>query len=77
MPETTDRQYLGDGVYAGFDGYHIVLTAENGICATNTIYLEPQVIAAFNRYHNQLIAKYTPPAQEQTNETPAPDSPQS
>lgn len=38
------QQYFGDGVYAAFDGYHIVLTA-NGIGheATDTIYLEPGV----------------------------------
>jgi len=37
------KTYLGDSVYAKFDGYHIVLTTENGISTTNTIYLEEQV----------------------------------
>ena len=25
-----DKQYLGDSVYAQFDGYHVILTTENG-----------------------------------------------
>jgi hypothetical protein len=34
------KTYLGDGVYASFDSHQITLTAENGIEATDTIYLE-------------------------------------
>jgi hypothetical protein len=41
------KEYLGDGVYAEWDtdGY-LVLTTENGIAATNTIFLEPRVLQA-------------------------------
>jgi len=39
-----EKYYLGDGVYAEFDGYHIVLTTENGDSITNTIYLDPEVV---------------------------------
>jgi hypothetical protein len=39
------RRYLGDGVYVGFDGYAIVLSAENGIAAKEIV-LEPDVWAA-------------------------------
>jgi hypothetical protein len=42
--------YLGDGVYAEFDGYHIVLTTENGIETTNTIYLEPPVVRGLEEF---------------------------
>lgn len=42
MPENP-KIYLGDGAYAEFDGYGFVLTAENGIEATDRIYLEPDV----------------------------------
>lgn len=42
--------YLGDGAYANFDGYHVVLTAENGIYATDTVALEPEVLARFLEY---------------------------
>jgi hypothetical protein len=38
MREVPGREptYLGDGVYATFDGYHVVLTADG----TKTIYLD-------------------------------------
>lgn len=40
-----DKSYLGDSVYAGYDGYHLVLTTENGSGPSNTIYLDPIVFA--------------------------------
>ncbi len=45
------KQYLGDSVYADTDGYHIILTTEQGDgVASNTIYLESNVIAELNAY---------------------------
>lgn len=44
------RDYLGDGVYAVHDGFGIWLTAENGLAATDAIYLEPEVLAALVRF---------------------------
>lgn len=41
-----NKKYLGDGVYIEFDGYHHVLTTENGISASNTIALDPHVTEA-------------------------------
>jgi len=41
MPKT----YLGDGVYADWDRGNLKLTTENGVEATNTIYLELEVLA--------------------------------
>jgi hypothetical protein len=41
---------LGDGVYASFDGFQIVLTAENGAETTNRIYLDSDVIGALIRF---------------------------
>jgi hypothetical protein len=35
--------YLGDAVYAEFDGFGITLTTEDGIRVTNEIFLEPAV----------------------------------
>lgn len=46
--------YLGDGAYVNFDGYHIVLTTENGVCATDTVCLEPHVLEAFLDYVSRL-----------------------
>lgn len=48
------KEYLGDGVYANFDGFQIVLTTEDGIRATNTICLEPAVMTALSRYADRL-----------------------
>jgi hypothetical protein len=49
------KQYMGDGVYAAVDPVTglagtVVLTTENGIEATNTIVLEPEVLAVFLRW---------------------------
>lgn len=42
-----EKTYLGDAVYFDFDGYHVVLTTEDGIRITNRICLEPEAIEAF------------------------------
>lgn len=40
------KSYLGDGVYVALDVYgDVLLTTENGLTATNTIVLEPEVLA--------------------------------
>ena len=49
-----DDVYLGDGLYASFDGYQIELYASNGIQKTNQVYLDPHVLAAFLRYVESL-----------------------
>lgn len=38
------KVYLGDGVFAEFDGFAIILTTENGVSVTNRIVLEPEVV---------------------------------
>lgn len=40
------KAYLGDGVYVELENGMIKLTAEDGIRATDTIYLEPEVYRA-------------------------------
>lgn len=46
-----DKEYLGDSVYAEInDAGQIVLTTENGMDASNTIYLEPEVMRALIEY---------------------------
>ncbi len=49
------EDYLGDGLYADFDGYQIILAAndKNSGHPTDRVYLEPSVIAAFLRYINR------------------------
>ena len=41
---STNKIYLGDGVYCEFSGHDFMLTTENGIEVTNTIYLEAEAI---------------------------------
>lgn len=49
-----DKRYIGDAVYADFDGYHIVLTTENGVSISNTIALEPSVFKELVRFEQDL-----------------------
>lgn len=49
MPKT----YIGDSVYADFDGYHIILTTENGYGPSNTICLEPGLLEDIVAYHKR------------------------
>lgn len=58
------KEYLGDAVYADFDGYGIVLTTEDGIRATNTIVLEPEVVRAFVQYVARLEVQRTAEARK-------------
>lgn len=57
------RTYLGDGLYADFDGFQIALSAENGICATDTVYLDPSTLASFDRWRATHFQK-TPQSTE-------------
>ena len=50
----TDR-YLGDGVYASFDGYQIWLAANHH--DNKVIALDPHVMAALSRYWKDLLEK--------------------
>lgn len=51
------RSYLGDGLYAGYDGGMgaIVLTAENGERVSNIVYLEDEVYLAFARWSGRVV----------------------
>jgi hypothetical protein len=48
--------YLGDAVYAEYDGARIILTTENGVAITNTIILDPEVCQAFSQFIHSLRA---------------------
>lgn len=45
-------QYLGDGVYASFDGYHINLAVNDR--RNHVVALEPAVLEALVRYANSV-----------------------
>lgn len=46
--------HLGDGVYAGHDGYHVWLTTDSHL-NVELIALEPAVLQALVRYANQHL----------------------
>lgn len=48
MPQM--KQYLGDAVYADFDGNHLILSVEDGISASHIIYLEAEVVTSLLEY---------------------------
>lgn len=52
-----NKEYLGDGVYVARADNGLVLTTENGIRITNTIFLEPEVLLALGEYVKRLTGK--------------------
>lgn len=54
------KTYLGDAVYAEYDGFHIVLTTENGYETTNRICLDPSVLSTLDLYRNKIFKKHEP-----------------
>lgn len=48
------KTYIGDGVYAEWNGEQIILTTENGVETTNTIVLEPDVIHALEEFRKRI-----------------------
>jgi hypothetical protein len=44
------KTYLGDGVYANENGEYVVLTTEDGITITNTVYIDEDVWRALKRF---------------------------
>ncbi len=53
--KTEIKDYLGDSVYAEFDGYHIVLTTNNGYGASNTIALDLSVYEALIQFKKRIF----------------------
>lgn len=54
------KAYLGDSVYAQFDGYSVTLTTENGKPddPSNRIVLDPEVLASLFLWSSKI--KYIP-----------------
>lgn len=51
------KVYLGDGLYARFDGYHIELTAEDGLNILHRVYLHEGVYQNLVAFHNGLTTE--------------------
>ena len=54
--------YLGDGVYVAFEGVDFILTTENGIEVTNTIFLEFEHIEALMTFAKRSYSEPDSPA---------------
>lgn len=54
-------RYLGDGVYAVYDGRGVWLTAEDGIRATDAIYLEPEVFVSLTAFFTGMMQQTLEP----------------
>lgn len=54
--ELKSDAYLGDGVYASFDGYQIWLSAE-GVNGMNEIAIDDQTWRALVAYRERLVAQ--------------------
>ena len=51
-----DAKYIGDGVYASFDGYQIWLSINDH--NNKVVALEPEVMEQLIEYYNSLKDKY-------------------
>jgi hypothetical protein len=50
-----NKTYLGDGVYAEYEDYEVILTTENGMEVTNRIVLEAEVLESLNQYLKRMF----------------------
>lgn len=55
MPEDQFKRdtYLGDGLYASFDGFQVRVFAFNGVNTTDEVFLEPETYRALVDYANR------------------------
>ena len=56
--ERKTRCYLGDGCYVCHDGYHVVLSTENGIDITNKVFMEPEVYESLKRWYDRTTRAF-------------------
>lgn len=65
QPKTTpplrDVEYLGDGVYVGHDGHHVVLTTGSIAHPDNVVYLDPNVLAQFAKWTQKQAGSHENP----------------
>ena len=56
MARQPDR-YLGDGIYASYDGYHIILDlrAQEATNPVTRIALEPSVLVQLDAYRKEIV----------------------
>lgn len=49
------KTYLGDAIYAEYDGHFVTLTTSDGMFDTNTIHLDPEVQTALAQFFLRLV----------------------
>jgi hypothetical protein len=54
MSSMNEETYLGDGLYASFDGWHIILRAPRAD-GDHFVALEPSVFAELKRYQQRIL----------------------
>ena len=54
---TTRRTYLGDGLYADYDGYQFHLFSHDGVEILNQVFLDDRVLGAFLSYIDYVRPK--------------------
>jgi len=54
MKDDPSKAYLGDGVYASFDGCGISLYANDPLNPTDEIYLEPEVMSGLIKFNEEI-----------------------
>lgn len=62
--ERKNHAYIGDGVYAEWDGYHVILRANDhrDTHCTDKIYLEPGVLERINLFYKHMTLNSQVPA---------------
>ena len=53
--ELKDEAYMGDGVYAGHDGYQLWTYTSNGITKDNQTAFDPTTFQAFLKYGERIF----------------------
>lgn len=54
-----DPEYLGDAVYIGHDGYHVVLRLNTHYNTEGQISLEPDMLDKLPAYYKRMQEKYS------------------
>lgn len=66
-----DPTYLGDGVYAMFDGYQIWIWTSDGFKESQKIAIENSVLVALNKYAVRIRDHYESLKDTKNDENPA------
>jgi hypothetical protein len=72
MSDASDNEtYLGDGLYASFDGWQFCLRAPRGQ-SDHVVYLDPIVFASFNQYARAMLDRALAESEAAAAATPPP-----